>query len=328
MHQNNRWKTVIQYTAGIVIVALCITAAMFLPEQYAQWSDEQTIGKVTLSKRDTIEFLNIEKLDIEKRLEMLQNADDFYFLANDGPMMYLSSDAEFIEMSKRLIGGWCEAGLLPESCERLLSEAMGDVEQYSYQVELYPVWWYGIFGDYEEQGMLPMLTVRVSDEYGMCNLIFAMDPEVEVLYWAVFSGDMAVQQIIKELGYGSSDEVERYLQEHGELQEPQVEPREIDFAAAFGAKSAQVHEEPDLFEITAKLTFDTFEAEAMRCLTWANGGTPGIAAMYGTDKGARYITELFAMQGAVAECISTEEFLEMTKNEGMQEKEEAYSYNE
>lgn len=327
MHQNNRWRTVIQYTAGIVIVALCTAAAMFLPQQYAQWSDGQTTGKVTLSKRDTIEFLNIEKLDIEKRLEMLQEADEFYF--SDGTIdavTYFNLDAEeFIATCKRLIGGWCEAGLLPESCETILDTVKREMEDSPYWIDLYHVWWYGSFEDYAEQGMLPILVVTITD--GVDTLAFAMDPEVEVLYWAALNGDLAVQEIAKELGYSSAEELDRYIQGDGELKDPVIAPREIDFAAAFGAKSAQVEEDPELFEMTAKLTFDTFEAEAMRCLFLDDFAVPGIAAMYGTDRGKEFIEQLFSMQGRVAIWISTEELLEMINHEGMEEKAPEAQYN-
>ena len=46
MTGNNRWKTLLAYTMGIVILAVSLIMAWFLPGWYSQWKDERLMGQV------------------------------------------------------------------------------------------------------------------------------------------------------------------------------------------------------------------------------------------------------------------------------------------
>lgn len=320
MRRNDRWKTVLQYTMGIAVLALCVAAAMFLPEQYAQWSDEQKLGKVTLSNRDTIEFLNAQQLDIEERLQKIYFAQDFYFVESIEfyPSLYFDSEMELLERCVRLTTKWCDAGLLPEQCETMargLEKAMKEGTD-EYVISLDVAGWVGMNSGASEEMMIPMFLITIEDIEDWERLSLVMDSEVELLYCAVYNGAGAESQITKELGYGTVEEAEQYLENHGRLDEPSIAPRKIDFAQAFGAKSAQAEETPKEFNVTAKLTFDTFEADAIRCLVTGDYAGFGIAAVYDGQKGWRFLDQLFSLlYGSNVEVISTEEFLYLTSNE-------------
>lgn len=320
MRQKNKWKTVLQYMIGAAALALCVAAAMFLPEQYAQWSDEKNLGTVTLSNRDTIDFLNAQQLDIEERLQKIYFAQDFYFMESIDfyPSLYFDSEMELLERCVHLTTQWCDAGLLPTQCETMargLEKAMKDGTD-EYVISLDVAGWIGRNSEGSEEMMVPMFFVTIEDMEDWERLSLVMDSEVELLYCAVYNGDGAVRQIIKELGYGTLEEAEQYRESHGRLSEPHIEPRKLDFAKAFGAKSAQAEETPKEFNVTAKLTFDTFEADAIRCLVTGDYAGFGIAAVYDGKKGRSFLDQLFNLvYDTSVEIISTEEFLYLTSNE-------------
>lgn len=320
MRQKDKWKTVLQYMIGAAALALCVDASLFLPEQYARWSDEQKLGKVTLSNRDTINFLNAQQLDIEERLQKIYFAQDFYFMESIDfyPSLYFDSEMELLERCVHLTTQWCDAGLLPAQCETMargLEKAMKDGTD-EYVISLDVAGWIGRNSEGSEEMMVPMFFVTIEDMEDWERLSLVMDSEVELLYCAVYNGDGAARQIIKELGYGTLEEAEQYWESHGRLSEPSIEPRKLDFAKAFGAKSAQAEETPKEFNVTAKLTFDTFEADAIRCLVTGDYAGFGIAAVYDGKKGRSFLDQLFNLvYGTSVEIISTEEFLYLTSNE-------------
>lgn len=320
MRHNKRWKTVLQYMIGAAALALCVDASLFLPEQYARWSDEQKFGKVTLSNRDTIDFLNAKQLDIEERLQKIYFAQDFYFMESVDfyPSVYFDSEIDILERCVNLTTQWCDAGLLPAQCETMvhgLEKAMKEGTD-EYVISLDVVGWIGVNSENSEEMIIPMFLITIEDMEDWEKLSLVTDSEVELLYGAVYNGDGAARQIIKELGYGTMEAAEQYLESHGRLGEPSIEPRKLDFAKAFGAKSAQAEEIPKEFNVTAKLTFDTFEADAIRCLVTGDYAGFGIAAVYDAQKGGRFLDQLFRLiVGSSAEIISTEELLYLTSNE-------------
>lgn len=320
MRQKDRWKIVLQYTIGVAALALCVAAAMFLPEQYAQWSDEKKLGKVTLSNRDTIDFLNAQQLDIEERLQKIYFAQDFYFMESIDfyPSLYFDSERDLLERCVHLTKEWCDAGLLPAQCETMARGLEKAVKEGTdeYVISLDVAGWIGRSSEGSEEMMIPMFLITIESMGAWESLSLVMDGEVELLYCAVYNGDGAARQIIKELGYGTVEEADQYLENYGRLDEPSIAPRKIDFAQAFGAKSAQAEETPKEFNVTAKLTFDTFEADAIRCLVMGDYAGFGIAAVYDGQKGWRFLDQLFSLvYGSSVEIISTEEFLYLTSNE-------------
>lgn len=74
MTEHDIWKTVLAYAAGITILAVCLILALFFPNWYGSWQDEQLIGKVTLESRENIEFLDGDSLDIAGRMKKLGEA--------------------------------------------------------------------------------------------------------------------------------------------------------------------------------------------------------------------------------------------------------------
>lgn len=320
MRQKDKWKTVLQYMIGAAALALCVDASLFLPEQYARWSDEQKFGKVTLSNRDTIDFLNAQQLDIEERLQKIYFAQDFYFMESIDfyPSLYFDSEMELLERCVHLTTQWCDAGLLPAQCETMvhgLEQAMKEGTE-EYVISLDVVGWIGVNSENSEEMIIPMFLITIEDMEDWEKLSLVMDSEVELLYGAVYNGDGAVRQIIKELGYGTMEGAEQYWENQGRLGEPSIEPRKLDFAKAFGAKSAQAEENPKEFNVTAKLTFDTFEADAIRCLVTGDYAGYGIAVIYDARKGERFMDQLSVLlDSSSVEIISTEELLYLTSNE-------------
>lgn len=324
MRQKDRWKTVLQYTIGVAALALCVAAAMFLPEQYAQWSDEQKLGKVTLSSRDSINFLNAQQLDIEERLQKIHDVQNFYFTEaiDFYPSLYFDSEMELLERCVRLTTKWCDAGLLPKQCETMARGLEQAIEEGTdeYVISLDVAGWIGVDDVYTEEMMIPMFLVTIEDieddgEDDGKRLSLVMDSEVELLYCALYSGDDAAEQIIREMGYKSMEEAERDVETYGKLEAPSIAPRDFDFAEVFGAKSAKLEESPEEFNVTAKLTFDTFEADALRCLTLEGSDTYGIAAVYDVENADAFMTSLFGIFGEPVYVIDTDLFRDLTADQ-------------
>ena len=72
-----RWKIILEYIAGILVLSEVLIIAWCLPGWYGKWQDSEMMNQVTLSKREGISFLDMDSLDLAGRLKILCDTDMF-----------------------------------------------------------------------------------------------------------------------------------------------------------------------------------------------------------------------------------------------------------
>lgn len=302
MMENDRLKTVLQYAAGILVLALCTASALYLPGWYADRQDEEMTGSVTLSERDTIELINVTSLEIEETLRMLGSMDSYYFEDTEYLPVNIPEE-EIVNTYARLVQEWCDAGLLPETYGELAANWEQCLQTASIEMLM------GTGEDYVDRYVMScVIFSSVSMESGN-GLTVVMDLEKEMIYYASASGLDAYEAMSQELGYRSAEEMEASVGTWRERRADLEEPDSFDFASVCGAEQASVERDGNNLELTASLTFDSSEGNAYRKVIFGSQGF-GTAVMFGTDKWGDLIDALLSRYGEFEYTISTQELLE------------------
>lgn len=330
MTGNNRWKTLLAYTMGIVILAVSLIMAWFLPGWYSQWKDERLMGQVTLSSRENIEFLDSDSLDIAGRLEKLETAElleweygygyQYYDYGYGDPVSY--SDKEIVKRCEELIDRWCDAGLLPEDCRNWIDKTMvlhlmnpvlmvnqsampvyliafiafPDEGYYSYEDEVeYAVPDEGGYGDpYSEPELMTVL----------------MDAEKDVIYYVSVAGNSIRDVMAKELGYESHIQFCDAMLSGEERIRQEIDTSSYDFAAVCGAEASEITSEPGQLELQVSLHFDNFVGYAGRSLILNEAGY-GMAIEFGTNRWEDLMTPLLENLGTIEYRMTTDFWYDM-----------------
>lgn len=277
MTEKQRWKTVLQYAAGLLGLAVCVAVAIFVPEGYANWQDERLVGQVTLSDRENIEFIDADSLDLEGRLKILQEAD-YVGVAEELNLWTYGINEEKVEQQVwEAVKKWYDAGLLPEPPEELIREA--DLQYYMLSFYLVNI--------QAGQARLPVYIGRFALPDFENVLTVVMDQEKAILYYASVTGIYPMEHLAGELGYNSLDELKKMCQEgeswgrmSGDSELPKGE--EKDYASVCGALSSRVVDQFAPLEENVELEFETFQGYACRRIIYSEYGF-GEAVMYGTD---------------------------------------------
>lgn len=292
MTEKHRGKTIIQYTAGILLLAFCAAAAMFAPGWYASWQDERMLDHVALSSRESITFLDVNSLDIEGRLRMLQEAEHISFaeestgFADAYYYATLSEDAALQRM-RDLLFRWCDAGLLPEQAKK-----WGETEYLSEDSMMFLT----SCGIYVDEALLPVYVGRFVSEDCENMLTIVMDVETDILYYVSISGVYSMDEMAKELGYGSLEAMQwqnSTAQTEAALDDVSFS---CDFASVCGAEDAEVYGSSDMLEKDVTLKFEDFNSYAYRRVISNEQGF-GMAVMYGTEVWQEVLSQMIELYG-------------------------------
>lgn len=324
MKRRGGWKTVLRYAAGILALAVSVAAAWFLPGLYAGWQDARTEGRVVLSKRDNIQFLDTASLDLAGRLKMFEEAENFSWewSLNSDYGGLKSATEETIDRFRGVMGDWCEAGLFPEDCLAVIT-----AENL-------------MFSDtalvYLESAVLQVygFHFREADGYAVTLLT---DTDMDVIYYASVSGPSMLDVIAEDRGFASFEAMAQYnlrllenqgiapddmekLRESGayedlediysyviDMHEQEIRPAEesrYDFAAVCGAQGMEAERRYGNLEMDVRLTFESFTGHAYRTVVgvsyfadiWESVGV-GFAVMYGTDKWRDLVADFASTYG-------------------------------
>lgn len=277
---DKKWKkTMMSYMAGTVILAACVSAAWFFPEAYGNWQDQRQIGKVQLSDRETIDFLDGSSLDQMGRWKMLsgygveadpgiETAPEIGMAYGGGVLNYFwdsSSEGwlftvqtnldEYIRACSEEAARWCACGLLPFEEEQMdFSQGM------VLSVETTAL--------YLDQGIVPV-TVCVFYQDNISNdryFTVILDIETKKAYYISAFGREVSEYMAEQLGYESFFQMKNSLQsgERPHFLEPDVS--QMDFASACGAESADIAVTPGTLELDVRLQYDSFEIRGYRCV--------------------------------------------------------------
>ncbi len=315
MAKRGGWKTVLKYAAGILALSASVAAAWFLPGLYANWQDAQTEGRVVLSRRESIQFLDTASLDIADRLQMLQETEDFSW--DWGVALGLEKPAEeIINRCYDVMEDWCGAGLFPEGA------LAGIVSENLYLVNVATV--------HLADTTLPVYCFRFHDVDGYA-VTLVTDMDVGMIYYASVSGPPMLDLIAEDLGYESLSAMGRY--ELKMLEEAGIDPKEFldgnlyedaidfllymsetirpvsasdyDFAAVCGAQGMNAERKAANLELDVELSFETFTGHAYRCLIETDYNMDpnkigvGFAVMYGTLRWTELAEDFSGMAGAM-----------------------------
>lgn len=288
-----RWKSVLGYTAGVVILVTAVIMAWFFPEWYGEWQDERLMETVTLSSRESIEFIDVDSLDIAGRLKMLAEGKEFYWAGSypeeeygfyEGDYVYfagnsymegvLESYSNLVKRCSSIMDQWWECGLMPLDHRDMIT--MDDLVVIIERT---------VFVDNTMLPVYCMVFVKDMDEEISEAVTVIMDTEKDLVYYAGFGGVETQVAMARELGYDSLEELQDELF-HGEtLKLTEIDTSAYDFASVCGAESAEVISTPGNLELEVTLNFETFDGCAYRGI-YINDmlgiDTAGISVMFGT----------------------------------------------
>lgn len=321
MAKRGGWKTVLKYAAGILALSVSVAAAWFLPGLYAGWQDRQTEGRVVLSRRENIQFLDTASLDIAGRLQMLQETKDFFWDWGIALGMERSPE-EMINRCYDVMEDWCAAGLFPEGA------LAGIVSENLYLSDIATV--------HLADTTLPVYCFRFFDVDGYA-VTLVTDMDVGMIYYASVSGPSMLDAIAADLGYDSFAAMGEYglkLMEEAGIDSKNfsddylyedasdfflymaetVRPAagsDYDFAAVCGAQGMKTERKTANLELDAELSFETFTGHAYRCLVTTDYNMDpnkvgiGFAVMYGTPRW-RDLAEDFSTIAGATELVPDE----------------------
>ncbi len=308
MTENHRWKTILKYTAGLLALGLTLAVAMFLPEVYTAWQDEQMMDSVTLSNRESISFLDVDSIDIAGRLQMLQEAGSISFGEINYYMLALEDDIR--RKMGELLLKWCDAGLLPESARR-----WGNSNYDESLLALVP------YGVYVDQTILPVMIGRFASEDYSNMVTVVMDMEKDILYYVSVSGEEAMDEIAVELGYASNEDMQNQFEAGTRETEARAgdDNTTMDFASVCGAQDAEISNSGNTLEKDVTLKFEDFDGHAYRRLVSSECGF-GYAIMYGTHRWSGLLEQLSDMYGFVEYEWATKEYFALLEKTAVEEK--------
>ena len=282
MKNRTDWKTAAKYVCGMLGIAVSVAAAMLFPEWYCQWQDQKIMEDVTLTRRETIEFLDTESLDIAGRMQLLAQTEQLMWLEYaDTPFGTEMEIEKQMERCRTAVKHWADCGILPQGCEELLTE-----ENREYGCNTYI---------YADQSAFRAFVLRF---YGPDNsaLTCVIDAEMDMIYYFSYTSTEMRDDIGLMLGYDSFDDFIICLEKGDFPRGTQEDYSGYDFAAACGADDADIQGESGYLELTVELQYDNFTANAYRTFVENDMGA-GIAYMLGTRQWENVLMEILDTAG-------------------------------
>lgn len=293
---------ILAYAAGILILALCIAAAWFLPEIYGKWQDQRLIGQVQLSDREEIDFLDGDILDQIARWQELEACADFFW--ENGEEWYSAIETDwdgYMDACEEEAETWRDSGLLP------LPENKLDFRGKS-------TYFYECRTLLAGENTIPVVIFSFSlsndfaaDEDDGCVTI-VLDIETKKAYYISVTGIDVREYMAEQLGYLSLEDMSRKLVESGrKVNNVSPDTSGMNFAAVCGADAASVTAYPGSLELDVEVGYDSFKAKAQRRVivgeNYMNAmGTGqmtgyGLAVMFGPTSNPEVFAECLYLEG-------------------------------
>lgn len=301
MTEKGRWKTIIKYTLGLVALAVTVALAIFLPEWYSAWQDERQVGQVSLASRESIQFLDVDSLDIAGRLRMLQEAwspgaelywDEVSYFGWNYQGTVEAAVEELLHRCNEQIQLWVDQDVLPRECESWAPfDSLESAEQSLKFLDSYII--------YVNQNMFPVYVLGWPSPDYKGGMTIVIDADLGMLYYASFYGSFAMEYISGILGYDSLSDMEEKLMLGEEPKVPSPDSAaNAGYASVCGAESAEISakDSSNWLDLDITLHFDKFEGYAARRMIRTDQGY-GLAMMYGTDFWPQLVNEVGVMYG-------------------------------
>lgn len=283
MRGRKNWKVMLQYAAGILLLMTSVGLAWFLPGWYSAWRDDQFLDQAVLSRREEIEFLDMQSLDMAGRMKLLGESEQVFWSGEMGN----GSTGDIIErlsVLRNTVTEWKQAGILPQkvfisadTVEDFYNNAY--VEDYCFPKILL------------DQGTLQVCVICMVDDLDGTSLLAIMDMEKDILYCLCIRGYEVQEQMAELLGYRNIEEMIKRVM-NGDLLEQQEDYSSYDFAAACHAREAVITGSPEELNFDVELKFDNFTGYANRRITGGNYEEFGVSVSLGTDQWLSLVQQL------------------------------------
>lgn len=275
--RGRNWKTMLEYEIGVLLLIAVILFALFFPDWYNEWQKESSVGKVELSSREEIQFVDVASLDVAGRLKLLKDAEYLsYATLPYSPVKFQDT----FQRCKKCLTAWEDCSVLPEGCTELLEE--------KYINEVLVLRLYVVKGaevDILDENTLDVVLIQCIDHEGLNTLTVLADCTADMLYYVSACGENFGDGIAERLGPGKYASLEELYESYGKsggTLELSIQ-RPGDFAAACGAKSAELSPYAEGFSRNIQLSFENFESMARIELVENGAVGGGMAVMFGTD---------------------------------------------
>lgn len=288
-----RWKIILEYLAGILLLSEVLIIAWCLPGWYGKWQDSEMMNQVTLSKREGISFLDMESLDLVGRLKILCDTDMFQW--NEKYLKYYHIKSEemisldMLEKCRNTMKIWCEAELLPEKCTSWIDEKYLVLSSEHYI--------------YTDTAALPV-NVMIFEPETNDRVVLVMDQEHNFFYYASLSGTYAEDVMVHELGYESLKDMMISASEK-KTHNKTTKDISTGYSAVCGAESGSMTGSPDELECSVQLDFDTFHVTAWRDVIQNDAGS-GMAIVFGTQRWYEFVNSFMGALGNWESVVTTD----------------------
>lgn len=271
------WKTAVKYVIGMLVLAVSVALALYLPGWYTEWQDEKTNGQITLSYRDQITFLDTASLDMAGKIKVLTESSDIY-MSNEvweySPVYYsdISEEerqmleqyfgmrpGEMIQKCSEIMQKWSDAEVFPQACAEMIQEE--NLVFMSAQM---------VYADDSILAMIVMLFWLDDD-----SVVLVADPETEIIYYAHTIGTSVMNFMARELGYSSYSGIS----EGTKVKQPK-KTEEYELENLCGAEASVVTGEGGL-EFDGVLQYANFESSAARSVIASDMGF-GLSMWFGS----------------------------------------------
>lgn len=272
-------KLIFKYVSGILILGVCVLLAWFLPEVYGNWQDRHLIGRVQLSGREELAFLDGNLLDVMERWELFAAIDNGTSGLNEYDISWEEGESitymleqnmnVLYEKSVGILEDYARAGLLPFEWK----------EAYASWINLeYWKAWVIHFG--ENAVPIGFLRFYIPGKYEIhCTVL--IDLELQLPYYVSAAGWEVQEGMAKELGYESYEHMLEIVQIEEKDSVIAEEDRGIDYTAAFEMDSVQIQPGATGIEQLATATLREIEIPVQRFVVERDMVGIGVAVVCG-----------------------------------------------
>lgn len=291
-----KWKIVLEYMVGVLLLAEVLIVAWCLPGWYGKWQDATMMNQVHLSNRAGISFQDMDSLDLAGRLKLLCHTDIFQW--NENSVTYYDANygsirAEVLEKCQKTMQNWCEAGIFPEQCISWMNE-----EHLLFHSEHYI---------YMDTAALPVDVLIFETADNENTMVLVMDQNHNIFYYASMAGAYMEDTMAQKMGYSSWETMKKNKSEK-KTQEKTQENLSEGLVSVCDAESGSMISSTEGLQCSVQLDFESFQVTVWRNIIHNDIGT-GMAVVFGTERWHEFVNSFLGTFGSW-ESVATTDYWE------------------
>lgn len=327
MRRQKRWKTILEYEIGVLLLVAAVLAAWFLPDFYTQLHDSEQFNNPVLSTREAIQFLDVDSIDIAGRIKLLKDEtvlQDWNYSELD--TLFVDGNEEpLLKKAQRLLSEWVDYDILPDVTETLIeriqepAETGTDDASGEADVEISSEDSYTVEGAMIRiivgQSVLRVCCIAVGSEDGSNMLFLLMDADRDLLYYVAVFGRPYWDEMAQRIGPQSYDSYNDLMDAYyaGNFDMNSYFP--ADKWQNLAKTASAVSCEQNLAEKTGEaeetytdprshrefiLNYDTFDGYAGISMVYSDLGGYGMDVSLGTNAWRQFVSDCFGLNFTVA----------------------------